>query len=144
MFRGKKCVSHCRHPILYLPKFGISGLDDDTILSIIMQLRIVSLRKRFGKAYKLKTKVQKPNLTKKAYASFKWRMHLWHMHLQRCIRHSNTLHLKAKRLKVVYTTLKLHMPLWDIPWIVRFPYKSQLAMWGTWQGLTRVSEFRPH
>jgi hypothetical protein len=47
---------NCRHPILYLPKSGILGLDDDTILSITIQLRIMSPRKRFGKAHKSKPK----------------------------------------------------------------------------------------
>jgi hypothetical protein len=54
----RKEDDNCRHPILYLPKSRIPGLDDDIVLSITMQLRIMSPRKRFGKAHKLKIKAQ--------------------------------------------------------------------------------------
>jgi hypothetical protein len=128
----------CRHPIFYLSKFGIPGLDDDTILSITMKFRTMNPKRRFGKAHKLKTKAQKPKpKPRRAYASFKWRMHL-----RRCICHSNMLHLRlsASKWRTLQSRQRTH--LWDISHIsLVFPYESQPAMWGVDRGQLGFENF---
>ena len=106
----------CRHPILYLPKSEIPGLDDDTTLSIIIQIQIVSPIRRFEKGPKLKPKPKSLTLTKQAYTSFKRITHPSWMHTPP--RHAS---FKPACLKVVYASFKAtYATLRHIPQIARF------------------------
>ena len=125
-----------RHPILYLPIFGIPVLNNNSTSVHRKQLLEMSPRRSLG---------QSPNSNKNPTTHCNIRLSFRSVHIVDTLK---SWHIASRRMPLIHECtplIRMQMPLWDRqPKLLKFPYQSQLTILESWQCSARVSTFRPH